>query len=162
MGLIILALFIGVPLLEIAVFIEIGGLIGLGWTLVFIVATAVAGTALLRYQGISTLARAQQEMNSGRPPVLELLEGVCLLLAACLLLTPGFVTDAFGAALLIPQLRRYVAGSAVRRLLGRGQSGFGAPGHRSGAADGVIDGEFEDITTGNDPERPDEPPKHLT
>ena len=94
MGLIILALFIGVPLLEIAVFIKIGGLIGLGWTLVSVVATAVAGTALLRYQGLSTLARAQREMASGRPPVLELLEGVCLLLAACLLLTPGFVTDA--------------------------------------------------------------------
>ncbi len=150
MGFIILAIFIGIPIMEIAVFIEVGERIGLGWTIATVIATAVAGTILLRYQGFATLARAQQQVAEGRPPVLELLEGVGLLIAACLLLTPGFVTDAVGALLLITPVRRYIATTLIQKILASGQFAFhrGGPGRTNarGSESGVIDGDFEDVT----------------
>jgi UPF0716 protein FxsA len=154
-GFIILAFFIGVPILEIAVFIEVGERIGLGWTLASVVATAIIGTVLLRYQGFATLARAQQQMSDGRPPVMELLEGVGLLIAACLLLTPGFVTDAAGALLLVPPIRRFLAMGAIHKIVSKGRFSFhqqssGTRQHRHD--DGVIDGEFEDVTADPGPE----------
>ena len=155
MGFIILAFFIGIPILEIAVFIEVGERIGLGWTLASVVATAIIGTVLLRYQGFATLARAQQQMSDGRPPVMELLEGVGLLIAACLLLTPGFVTDAAGAMLLVPPIRRFLAMGAIHKIVSQGHFSFHqqSSGNRQYRHDdGVIDGEFEDVTTDPEPE----------
>ena len=81
MGLAIFLALVGVPLIEIAVFIEIGGRIGLGSTLVLIVATALVGAALLRQQGLATLSRARATLDRGELPVQELLDGVCLLVA---------------------------------------------------------------------------------
>jgi UPF0716 protein FxsA len=154
-GFVILAFFIGIPILEIAVFIEVGERIGLGWTLASVVATAVAGTLLLRFQGFATLARAQQQMADGQPPVIELLEGVGLLIAACLLLTPGFVTDAAGALLLVPPIRRFLALGAIHKIVTRGSFSFhqqGGQGQRRYQDDGVIDGDFEDVTADPPPE----------
>jgi UPF0716 protein FxsA len=108
MAAILFLAFIGVPLVEIAVFIKVGGWIGLWPTLAIIILTAFLGTTLLRRQGLATLARAQQEMAAGRMPVRELFDGVCVLAAGALLLTPGFVTDALGLALFIPAVRRTV------------------------------------------------------
>ncbi len=105
MALWILIAFIGVPLAEIALFIEVGGFIGLWPTIAIVIATAVAGTALIRWQGINTLQRAQYEMEAQRLPVRELFDGVCLLFAGALLLTPGFLTDGVGFLLLVPPLR---------------------------------------------------------
>ena len=101
----ILIAFIGVPLIEIGLFIEVGGLIGLWPTIAIVIVTAMAGTALIRRQGMNTLQRAQQEMDAQRLPVRELFDGVCLLFAGALLLTPGFLTDSIGFALLVPPLR---------------------------------------------------------
>ena len=70
-----------------------------------ILVTAVVGAALVRRQGLATLARAQAEVDAGRPPVRELFDGVCILVAGALLLTPGFMTDALGLALLLPGFR---------------------------------------------------------
>lgn len=143
MGWILLAAFIGVPLVEIAVFIQIGGEIGLGWTLAIVVLTAIAGSWLLRRQGLSTLARAQAEMDRGVMPVQQVFDGVCLLIAGCLLLTPGFVTDALGALLFIPPLRVLLARRVLARILNRAEFRV----HREGAwrDDGVIDGDFEEV-----------------
>ena len=116
MALWILLAFIGVPLIEIALFIEIGGLIGLWPTIAIVIATAVAGTALIRRQGLNTLQRAQQEMDARRLPVRELFDGICLLFAGALLLTPGFMTDAVGFALLVPSLRRLLGRYVWRAL----------------------------------------------
>ena len=112
----ILIAFIGVPLIEIALFIQVGGFIGLWPTIAIVIVTAVTGTALIRRQGISTLQRAQQEMEEQRLPLRELFDGVCLLFAGALLLTPGFLTDAVGFALLIPPLRHLLGGYAWRVL----------------------------------------------
>ncbi len=105
MALWFLLAFIGVPLVEIALFIKVGGLIGLWPTIAIVIATAVAGTALIRRQGLNTLQRAQQEMDAQRLPVRELFDGICLIFAGAMLLTPGFLTDTVGFALLVPPLR---------------------------------------------------------
>ncbi|NKB49294.1 MAG: FxsA family protein [Alphaproteobacteria bacterium] len=105
MALWILLAFIGVPLIEIALFIQVGGLIGLWPTIAIVIATAMAGTALIRRQGLNTLQRAQQEMDAQRLPVRELFDGICLIFAGAMLLTPGFLTDAVGFTLLVPPLR---------------------------------------------------------
>ena len=152
MGVIILVLLIVVPMIEIAVFIGVGGEIGLINTLAVVVATAVLGTYLLRRQGLSTLFRMQQTLDENRLPVRELFDGLCLLVAGALLLTPGFVTDGMGFLLFLPAFRSYAAGVLARYVVARGHirmatgdgtaHGFGRP---PGSGD-VIDGEFEDVT----------------
>ncbi|MFL2945624.1 MAG: FxsA family protein, partial [Parvibaculales bacterium] len=103
-GLIPLILII-VPIIEITLFVQIGGAIGLGWTLLVILATAMLGARAIRRQGIDALARAQAQMATGKPPVGEIVHGVLILMAGILLLTPGFLTDALGFLLLFPATR---------------------------------------------------------
>ena len=93
MGWILLGLLIGVPLIEIYLFVELGGLIGTWPTIGLVVLTAIAGSIMLRAQGRRVLARAQEKIRRGEPPVSDLLDGIGLLLAGALLLTPGFLTD---------------------------------------------------------------------
>jgi len=104
----IILIFLGIPILEIAVFIQAGELFGLWPTLAAIVVTAVVGAALIRAQGLAALHRARQSMERDRIPVAEVFTAVCLLLAGALLLTPGFVTDTVGFLLLVPPLRAVV------------------------------------------------------
>lgn len=106
-GLILLGLLV-VPLAEIACFIAIGGAIGIGWTLLLILVTAVIGTALLRVQGFGLIERIRGEARAGRVPAREVVHGAMLLVAGVLLLTPGFVTDALGFLLFVPALRDVV------------------------------------------------------
>lgn len=158
MGLLVLLLMIGVPIVEIAVFIQVGGWIGIGPTLVTVVLTAVIGTALLRHQGFATLRKVQDSLAAGRLPVAEVFDGMCLLVAGALLLTPGFVTDAVGFLLFVPTVR-----SAARRMLGRyllssgrirrgGDGPAPDPAGRRPAADPtVIEGEYEEIDENNRP-----------
>ncbi len=93
------------PLGEIAIFIKVGSLIGLWPTLASIVATAILGVALLRRQGLATLAKAQQSLDQGGIPLDAMFHGILLLIAGALLLTPGFLTDALGFLLLVPAVR---------------------------------------------------------
>ncbi len=152
MVLVILLALIATPLVEIAVFIEVGERIGLWSTLGLIVLTAVIGTALLRLQGLATLASARTTVERGGMPVQEVLDGVCLLIAGAFLLTPGFVTDGFGAALLLPPLRRATQRWAMKRLMARGTIDVTMHGahRRRGGEDGVIDGEFVEIDDDDD------------
>ena len=152
MVLVILLALIATPLVEIAVFIEVGERIGLWSTLGLIVLTAVIGTALLRLQGLATLASARTTVERGGMPVQEVLDGVCLLIAGAFLLTPGFVTDGFGAALLLPPLRRAIQRWALKRLMARGTIDVTMHGahRRRGGEDGVIDGEFVEIDDDDD------------
>ena len=102
-------LFLVVPLIEIAILIEIGKIVGAAYTILLVIGTAALGAALLRQQGISTLAKVQTNMDQGSLPATELIEGLMLLIAGALLLTPGFFTDIFGFLVLIPGLRKHVA-----------------------------------------------------
>ena len=153
MGGILFLVFILVPLVEIGVFIEVGGRIGLWPTIGVVVLTAAVGTWLIRLQGMATLARAQAAVERNEVPVAELLEGLCLLLGGALLLTPGFVTDAMGFVFLIPPLRRAI-GAWLWRLLQR-RGGVHTHGFESRTTyrEGVIEGEFHEVS----PEQTDEP-----
>lgn len=113
-----LLLFIVMPILEIAILLRVGSAIGWVTTLLIVIVTAVLGSAMLRHQGVTTLNRARERMHSGQMPAQELLEGVMILIGGVLLLTPGFVTDAFGFACLVPVTRKWLAGHLASRAVG--------------------------------------------
>jgi UPF0716 protein FxsA len=152
LALILLILFIGVPILEIAVFIRAGELIGLWPTIGVVVLTAIAGSALLRYQGFATLARARETLARDELPVREMFDGLCLLAAGILLLTPGFVTDALGFLLFLPPVRLVLRYWIVRRVLASGEIHFrGHTINPRGTAEEyrsesiIIEGEFSEV-----------------
>ena len=106
---IFLILFITIPLVEIAILINIGKIIGAGYTIALVIGTAFLGVSLLRIQGISTLAKVQANITRGQLPATELIEGLILLISGVLLLTPGFFTDMLGFLMLVPILRQRLA-----------------------------------------------------
>ena len=114
---ILLLLFFTVPLIEIYVLIQVGGWIGAIPTISLVVFTAVLGALLLRHQGLITLQRFQLSLAQGQLPTMELMEGIVLIMAGALLLTPGFFTDLVGFLCLIPPLRRAVIKRIVARRL---------------------------------------------
>lgn len=168
---VILTLFIAVPLIEIAVFIEVGGIIGLWPTIGLVILTAVAGTALLRAQGLATLRRAQASLDRGEAPLREVFDGACLLVAGALLLTPGFVTDALGLSLFLPPIRSallaWLASAAqsgrVRfRVYGSGRPPGGSGPHGGGfgpRGPHDLEGEYRDVTPPDEPGTPPGTPK---
>ncbi len=99
-------IFLVIPVVEIYFLIQVGEQIGALWTVLLVVLTAVIGVRLLKQQGLSTLMKAQQKMQSGTIPAGEMVEGIALLIAGAFLLTPGFFTDFIGFLLLIPQTRK--------------------------------------------------------
>ena len=108
----LLVAFIAVPLIEIGLFIQVGGLIGLWPTLAIVLLTAIAGSWLVRMQGALALAELRGSLNELRDPTEPIAHGALILLAGALLLTPGFFTDTMGILLLIPPVR-----SAVLRAI---------------------------------------------
>ena len=114
---VITIIFLIVPVVEIYLLIEVGQVIGALWTAFLVVLTAVIGVRLLKIQGISTLMRAQNKMQTGQAPAQEMLEGVGLVLAGAFLLTPGFFTDAVGFVLLFPPTRIWLVSKAVTYLM---------------------------------------------
>lgn len=103
-------LFLTVPLLEIYILVKVGAVMGALPTILLCVFTAVLGAALLRLQGLQTLARVQTKLDQGEIPAVDLLSGLILLFSGLLLLTPGFFTDAIGFLCLVPRFREYLAG----------------------------------------------------
>lgn len=104
----VFALFSLVPLVEVVLFIVVGNEIGVGPTILLVVLTALVGAALVTRQGRSTLAVARNDLLEGRFPGRAIAHGVMILIAGALLLTPGFLTDAVGFALLVPGVRETV------------------------------------------------------
>ncbi|MGF1726365.1 FxsA family protein [Photobacterium nomapromontoriensis] len=159
---ILLFLFIVVPIVEIALFIQVGGFLGLWPTVGLVLVTAVVGASLVRSQGIATLMSVQNRLQQGELPAQQIVEGVMLAVAGVLLLTPGFMTDAMGMLILLPAPRAMLAKQLMRRVKvqgmasGSGFSGgfgqgpdFGQQGpfnhhSRDDASNGdVFDGEYE-------------------
>lgn len=155
MPFLILALFIVVPLAEIAVFIAAGEAIGLLPTIITVIVTAVIGTYLLQRQGLSAMARTQEAMAAGQMPVESIVDGIYLLVAGALLLTPGFITDGVGFLLFVPPVRRWLAKHAFRYVMRNADIHVTTTGSRPDPRadstgpvydDGqgpIIDGEFE-------------------
>lgn len=110
-------LLVSVPLFEIYLLISMGRVIGAGATILIVIVTAVLGAWLLRLQGLGTLARVQAASQAGQLPAVELVEGLILLVAGALLLTPGFFTDVFGFLSLVPAIRRRLAKGLLARAL---------------------------------------------
>lgn len=109
-------LFIIVPIIEITLLINVGQAIGAWNTVGLVLLSAFVGVNMLRYQGLSTLARAQQRMQTGELPGREMVEGIVLAVGGALLLTPGFVTDVIGFLCLIPYTRQRFAGLLFSRF----------------------------------------------
>lgn len=167
MGGILLIALIVVPIAEIALFIEVGGFLGFWPTMSIIILTALAGTALLRQQGLAVLRKAQASLEENRFPIDVVFDGLCLLVAGVLLLTPGFFTDTVGFSLFVPPVRAALGRALAQYLAARGSVEVGAPGSFSGPRpENVIDGEFQDITPngeapqgdGRRNEDPEDPP----
>ncbi|MDG4646955.1 FxsA family protein [Roseibacterium sp. SDUM158017] len=140
-------MFLLVPLIEIALFIQVGGWIGLWPTLGIVIATAIAGTILVRSQGSQALAQLKRSFEELRDPTDNLAHGAMILFSGALLLTPGFFTDALGFALLVPQVRAFIVRRVKERIQVRTVVGGQAhwrgpeadPTRRSGD---IIEGEY--------------------
>ncbi len=152
-------LFVAIPILEIALFIQVGGFIGLWPTLAIVVLTALVGTIMVRSQGFLALERLRRAIGTGQDPVGPIAHGALILVAGVLLLTPGFFTDAVGLSLLVPPVRSAVIGWGAARLAGRittvVQTRETGPGPGPGRGSGPIEAEYEVI---DDDPRAGEPP----
>jgi UPF0716 protein FxsA len=134
----IASFFLLVPIVEIYLLIQVGNVIGAGWTVLLVVMTAVIGVWLLRIQGLSTLMRAQRRLQDNELPAAEILEGVALVVAGAFLLTPGFATDTLGFLLLFPPTRIWlVSGVASRMVVSATMQGQSRPLQDGAVIDGV-------------------------
>lgn len=160
---IFLFLFIVMPIVEMTILIKVGTIIGALNTIGLVLLTAIIGAALLRQQGLATLLKANQRLNSGELPAKEVAEGLILAVGGTLLLTPGFVTDTVGFLCLIPGIRHWFAAQVLKRMVVAGKSGSftftgeyrGPFGGRQGPFgrqnpfdrnDDIIEGDYRDET----------------
>jgi UPF0716 protein FxsA len=127
MGLILFVIFIVIPIVELWVIIRVGIVIGFLPTLALLILVSVAGTMLMKQQGLATWRRLQQALERGEMPTKEVTDGALILLGGALLLTPGFVTDIVGLFLLFPVTRALVKGAVRTWLYQRAivRAGFG-------------------------------------
>lgn len=143
----LLIAFIAVPLIEIGLFIQVGGAIGLWPTLAIVLITAIAGTYLVKSQGLATIQQLQGRMQAMQDPTEPLAHGAMILFAGALLLTPGFFTDAVGFLLLIPGIRGAVFGQMAKR--------FRPNWHRADvdpeSGNVTIEGDFEEVPAQDGP-----------
>ncbi len=179
MFLIFFLIFVATPILEIVLFIEVGGLIGVGPTILVVVVTAIVGSILLRLQGSAVIQRTQFALRAGELPVDPVIDGISLLVAGALLLTPGFFTDAVGFLLFVPPFRRALARRIFLHMVRSGNvfvAGGGPEGEPPGgrrnrdderrrpAKETIIDVEYEPVDDERDRRQEDddgdeEPPR---
>lgn len=140
--------FLTVPLIEIALFIQVGGIIGLWPTLAIVVLTAILGTWLVRTQGLIAISQLRDSFSKLDDPTKPLAHGAMILIAGALLLTPGFFTDAVGFALLMPSVRHFVFNFLCKRVcVHHFEMGSHNPRQRSRKSyqPDTIDAEYEDL-----------------
>ena len=113
---ILFLVFVVTPIVELVVIVQVAGSTGVLNTIGLLILISVVGAWLVRHEGLGILRRARREAAAGRIPGREIIEGLLVLGAGVLMLTPGFVTDALGLALLFPPTRALVRAVATRRL----------------------------------------------
>lgn len=160
-------LFVVVPVIELAVIIQVGGLIGVWPTIGLLLASGLAGSWLMRREGAAALLDLQQAFREFRDPTGPIAHGALILLAGALMLAPGFISDLTGLALLLPAVRRFVIRSVGSRIavtrtgfgfdgatgdgFDRDVEGFG--GRRDPTRPPVVDAEFIDVEPSKPPRR---------
>ena len=134
-----LILIIGIPIIEIYLFIKIGSQIGAFNTILLIIITAIVGVLYVRYEGFNTLKSGISQLVKNELPVYEIISGATLAFAAFLLILPGFATDLLGILLVIPITRKLILNRYIKKntLKKRDNKNY-------------IDGEYEDISDDND------------
>jgi len=135
----VLLLIIGIPLIEIYLFIKIGSQIGAFNTVLLILTTAVVGVAYARYEGFNTLKSGIRQLVKNEMPVYELVSGATLAFAAFLLILPGFATDMIGILLIIPLTRKIILKKFIKKKTDKNEK-----------KNNYIDGDYEDINDDND------------
>jgi UPF0716 protein FxsA len=140
----LLLVFFAIPMIEIALFIKVGGMIGLWPTMAIVLLTAILGSWLVRMQGAMALADLRGSLQELRDPTLPIAHGAMILLAGALLITPGFFTDTVGILLLIPAVRAAVLRYLSSRIRVQ-RFEFGTPPRREAHRPDVIDGDFVDL-----------------
>lgn len=150
-----MAFFMAIPIIEIYLLLQVGGLIGALPTIALVILTAVVGVNLLRAQGFQTMARFQQEVASGQLPAATMMEGAALLFGGALLLTPGFMTDSIGFLCLIPFTRKTLIYWLLRKVPVR--AGFSMHGGTQQSPrdvnEDIIEGEYEAKNNSSDKHR---------
>ena len=136
-----LLLIIGIPLIEIYLFIKIGSQIGAFNTVLLILSTAVAGVAYARYEGFNTLKSGLSQLVKNQIPVYEIISGATLAFAALLLILPGFATDIIGILLIIPFTRKVI----LSKFINKNKKKYKSENNKN-----YIDGDYEDISDDND------------
>lgn len=117
-------LFFIIPLIEIYFLVQVGEQIGAWMTILLVIITAVIGVTLLREQGMRTLMKANQAMQTGKMPAQEMFDGFILAAVGILLVTPGFFTDAIGFLLLIPMIRKALLQMLLRNMVIQTQGSY--------------------------------------
>ena len=135
----VLIFIIGIPLLEIYLFIKIGSQIGAFNTVLLILTTAIAGVAYARYEGFNTLKSGMSQLIRNELPIYEIMSGATLAFASLLLILPGFATDIIGILLIIPITRRIILGKFFKK------KNYSKPKENN-----YIDGQFEDLSEDDD------------
>jgi len=151
MPILLVALFIAVPIAELAVIIQVGQAIGVWWTIAILVADSILGSLLMRSQGRAAWRRFTTALRTGRVPAQEVADGVLVSFGGALLLTPGFLTDLFGLLFLLPPTRALIRRVFLREAMRRitvSMAGARMPGPRS--RDDDLEGTAVDV----EPRRP--------
>lgn len=120
----LMLLFILIPLIELAILVYLGTIIGALYTVLIVVATGILGAVMARHQGLAALSRIRGSIESGIMPANDLFDGALILTGGLLLLTPGIITDIVGFAVLVPQTRRIIRRwirSLIHRRIQRGE-----------------------------------------
>lgn len=125
---ILFVLFIVVPIVELAIIVQVGQVVGVGWTILALIAVSLIGAAMVKSEGLRAWQRVRETLAAGRMPAEEVVDGALVLLGGALMLTPGFLTDALGLFLVVPVTR----GLINRGIRGRVRSAFGLRSPRRG------------------------------
>ena len=134
----VILFIVGIPLVEIYLFIKIGSQIGAFNTVMLILFTAVLGIAYVKYEGFNTLKSGMEQLIKNELPIYEIVSGATLAFAAILLILPGFATDLIGLLLIIPFTRKLILKKFINK------------NNKIKKEKNYIEGEYEDISKDND------------
>ena len=135
----ILLLIISIPIIEIYLFIKIGGQIGAITTILLIFTTAIVGVYYAKYEGLNTLKSGFTQLSKNEAPTYEVISGAAIAFAALLLILPGFATDILGFLIIFPMTRKFIFAKFAKKF-----------NHRKNVRNNFIDGSFEDIEDDDD------------